>query len=339
MRWSRLLLSGGAVLGAAATYNAAARRGAGALVNRIGGEELWFTWRGHRIAYTRRGQGSPVLLVHGVHAAASSYEWRANADALATRHTVYTIDLLGFGLSDRPPIRYAARLYTALIDDFVDRVVGAPVALVANALAAAWAIVLGSRDAARYPALVLIQPTGLVRLNQRPTTGDNMALMAVDAPVVGSAMFNALVSRRNLRHLLLQSYADDRLVTDELVDAHYDTAHQPGARHAPAAFAAGQLNVDVRHSLRRLSQPTLLVWGEHAVLAPVDEARGFLALKSDLELAILDPAGDQPHDERAPEFNDTVLAFLGRALGATGPATPAAERVVKDGTVRSAGAA
>jgi pimeloyl-ACP methyl ester carboxylesterase len=337
MRWSRLLLSGGAVLGAAATYNAAARRGAAALDNRLGGSEEWFTWRGRRIAFTRRGEGSPVLLVHGIHAAASSFEWRGNVEALAARHTVYTIDLLGFGLSDRPPIRYAARLYTALIDDFVDRVVRAPVALVANSLSAAYAIVLGARDAARYPALVLVQPTGLVRLHQPASAGNDVARMAIDAPVVGTAMFNALVSRRSLRLFLRQAYADESLVSEQLVDAYYDVAHQPGARHAPAAFVAGHLNVDVRHSLRRLVQPTLLAWGEHAEIAPVDEARGFLALKSDLELAIFDPSGDLPHDERAAEFNETVLAFLDRALGASGPAAPDARTRI--GASRTAGAA
>ena len=54
-----------------------------------------------------------------------------------------------------------------------------------------------------------------------------------------------------------------------------------------------------------------------------EEARGFLALKPDFELAILEPAADLPHDERAEEFNEVVLAFLERAghpraLGARG---------------------
>ena len=333
MRWSRLLLSGGAMLGAAATFNAAARRRAAPLANRIGGDEEWFAWRGHRIAFTRRGQGSPVLLVHGIHAAASSFEWRANVAALATRHTVYTLDLLGFGLSDRPPIRYSSRLYTALIDDFVDRVVRAPVALVANSLSAAYAIVLGSRDPARYPALVLIQPTGLVRMSEGATASSEFARIAIDSPIAGTAMFNALVSRASLRRWLEQVYADDSFVTDELVDIHYDASHRPGARHAPAAFITGRLDVEVRHALRRLVQPTLLVWGERARIAPVDEARGFLALKSDLGLAILDPAGDLPHDERPAEFNETVLTFLDRALRATVPPT---ETTI---AARSAGAA
>ena len=320
MRWRKLLVSGGAVLGAAATYNALATQHVDPLDNALGGDERWFEWRGYRIAYTVRGSGAPVLLVHGIHAAASAFEWRENVAALARRFTVYTIDLLGFGRSERPSTRYSGRLFTALMDDFVAQVIAAPCAIVASALSAAYAIVLGARDPGRFPALVVIGPTGLIRLNVSATTRGDFARVAVDTPVVGTAMYNALVSRRSLRAFLQSAYADNALVTDELVEHYYCTSHQPGAKHAPGAFVAGQLNIDVRHALRRLGQPALLVWGEQAEIAPVEEARGFLALKPDLELAILDPAGDLPHDERPGEFNEVVLEFLARTQRATAAA-------------------
>ena len=284
MQWRKLLMGGGAAIGAAAAFNHLASRDVGPLENLIGGREGWFEWRGHRVAYTVRGAGTPLLLVHGLHAAASSYEWRHNVEPLAQAgHTVYTIDLLGFGRSERPTVRYTPSLFIALLSDFVRQVVGQPCALVATSLAAAYAIVLGARDPGRFPALVLIAPTGVVRLSGTPRAS-------------GEA-----------------SYADDSLVTDEMVDVHYRAAHQPGAKHAPAAFVGQQLNVDVRDALRRLVQPSLLVWGEQAVMAPVEEMRGFLSLKSDFEPVIFSPAGDVPHDERPAEFNEAVTAFLTRA--------------------------
>ena len=313
MQWRKLFLSGGAAFGAAAAYNHMASRDVGPLENLVGGTEQWFRWRGHRIAYTVRGAGSPVLFVHGIHAAAFSYEWRQNVDALARAHTVYTIDLLGFGRSDRPATRYTPNLFLGLLSDFARQVVRAPCALVASSLSAAYAIVLGSRDPGRFPALVLVGPVGVMRLNREPRASGDFARIAVDTPVLGTAVFNGLVSRRSVRDYLERAYADNALVTDPLVDAYFTAAHQPGAKHAPAAFVAQQLNVDVRDALRRLVQPALLAWGEQAVLAPVEEMRGFLALKPDFEPAIFSPAGDLPHDERPAEFNDAVAAFLTRA--------------------------
>lgn len=311
-RWKKILLSGGALIGAAAAYNALARKGVDKLTNLIGGEEGGFEWRGRRIAFTRRGSGPPILLVHGIHAAAWSYEWHDNVDYLARRNTVYTIDLLGFGRSDRPAIRYSARLYISLISDFAHQVIGDPCVLVATSLSGAYAIVLGARDPQRFPAICLIAPTGLVRLNKSAGVASEAGRLAVEAPIVGTAMFNSLVSRRSIRYFLEKAYADDSIVTDDLVDIYYWASHQRGARHAPAAFVSGHLNIDVRHALRRLTQPTLLVWGEEGSAAPIEEYRGFRAIKPEMELAVLTPAGDLPHDERPDDFNVILSTWLTR---------------------------
>ena len=318
-RWRKLALSGGAILGAAAAYNAFARKGVDKLSNLIGGEEGGFDWRGHRIAFTRRGSGPPILLVHGIHAAAWSYEWHDNADDLARTNTVYTIDLLGFGRSDRPAIRYTARLFISLISDFVHQVIAEPCVLVATSLSGAYAIVLGARDPQRFPAIALIAPTGLVRLNKTSGVGGEAGRLAVEAPVIGTAMFNGLVSRRSIRSWLERTYADDTIVTSDLVDIYYWTSHQRGARHAPAAFISGNLNIDVRQALRRLTQPTLLVWGEEGSIAPVEEFRGFRSVKPDIELAVLTPAGDLPHDERPADFNVILSTWLNRLSLSSAP--------------------
>ena len=318
MGWRKALISGGAALGAAATFNALVGRNVEPLENPLDGDERWFHWRGHRVAYTRRGVGPPILLVHGIGLTAWSSEWRSNVDALSADHTVYAIDLLGFGRSDRPAIRYSARLYLALLGDFANQVVGSPLVLIATHLSAAYAIVLGASDPGRFPALALIAPTGLVRLHKAPSTGGDLARYAVDSPVLGTAVFNALVSRRALRSHLDRLYLESDLVTDDVVDAAYATTHQPGAKYAPSAFLSGHLNIDVRRALRRLSQPVLIVWGEQAVDPPVDDVRGFRSLRPDVEIAILDPAGSLPHGERPDQFNDLVTSFLARLRAPVG---------------------
>lgn len=309
MRLRNKMLIGGAAVGAAATYKALAPGAVAPLENPIGGEDHVFHWHGRRISYTRRGAGPAMLLVHGIHAAAWSYEWRANVDALARAFTVHTIDLLGFGRSERPDIRYSAQLYLHLLHDFAREVVGGPCTLVGSSLAGAYAAILGARDPSRFPALVLICPTGLSRLrNAAGVTGDARRIL-LDAPMVGSTLFNALVSRASLRYYLERAYANDAFVTDELIDAYHATAHQPGARFAPAAFIGGKLNIDVSGAIRRLTQPLLLVWGEQAREVPVEDVRRFRALKPDIELAIFDPSGSLPHDEHAREFNRLVMQF------------------------------
>jgi pimeloyl-ACP methyl ester carboxylesterase len=252
------------------------------------------------------------VLIHGIHVASWSYEWRENVDALSQHYTVFTLDLLGFGRSDRPAIRYGPRLYTALLSDFARQVVGAPCTLVAAGLSATYAIELAAGDPGRFPALVLIAPAGVSRTGERPSVRGGAARQFLDAPVVGTAAFNAMVTRSAIERSLRDAFHRDALVTDALISTSYQTAHQPGARHAPAAYLAGQLNLDVRPALRRLTQPALLVWGVQAVSAPVEDSLAFRSLKPDLAVELLHPAGDLPHAEQPAQFNGVVLEFLGR---------------------------
>jgi len=272
-----------------------------------------YPWQHGHVHYVKRGLGDPIVLVHNVYPGADHREFEHNVAALAQHFTVYAIDLLGFGRSDRPALRYTAALYVSLLDDFARRVVGQPAALVANSLSAAYAITLAARDAARFPALVLVAPTGLTRLDaprrgRRTLVGDVVA-----TPLLGHTAWNALVARPSLQGVLRALYADKSRVTTELVEASWQTAHQRGARHALASFIGHLLDLDVREPFRRLTQPTLILWGEQAAAAPVDEIRPFMAARRDFQYVIFDPAGDLPHDERPDEFTRLVTEFLDRA--------------------------
>ena len=61
------------------------------------------------VFYARQGKGPAVVLLHGIYAGASGYEWRKNFDSpLRALFNVYAPDWLGFGLSDKPRRRYTA---------------------------------------------------------------------------------------------------------------------------------------------------------------------------------------------------------------------------------------
>jgi pimeloyl-ACP methyl ester carboxylesterase len=273
------------------------------LGNLVGGSERWYPWRGYRVAYTVRGNGPALLLVHGIYAAASAYEWRRVVDALAARHTVYTIDLLGFGRSDRPAVRYTPRLYVELVSDFLHDV-AAPCAVIASGLGAAYAIAAAACHPERISALALVEPTGYTRAARNiGRWGDLLRL-----PLV--AMYELETSRAALKRDLAASYAYTATVSDETVDHLYRSAHQPGARHAPTAFLARQLSLDLKHIWPALGAPTLLIWGAHPHLTRLADLRAFRAARPATDAAIIEGAGDLPHDECPTDFVDVVTAFL-----------------------------
>ena len=82
-----------------------------------------YHWRYGDISYSVTGEGKPVLLVHNLKEDSSSIEWSEIIPKLSRSNTVYAIDLLGCGLSDRPNITYTSYMYTQLINDFIRNVI------------------------------------------------------------------------------------------------------------------------------------------------------------------------------------------------------------------------
>ena len=85
----------------------------------------FFNWRYGNIYYTKQGKGTPLLLIHDLNPASSSYEWEKIAKHLAKHHTVYKLDLLGCGRSEKPNMTYSNYLYVQLITDFIKNIIGA----------------------------------------------------------------------------------------------------------------------------------------------------------------------------------------------------------------------
>ena len=74
---------------------------------------------GNTVHYTKQGTGKPLILVHGF--AGFTYTWRYLIPLLTDHFTVYAYDVLGFGLSDKPPDgEYDMGPHGEFLIDFMD---------------------------------------------------------------------------------------------------------------------------------------------------------------------------------------------------------------------------
>src|SRR5918999_4868705 len=215
MKLRTALLAVGGIGGGLALYNRWSERGRGQLQNRLGGEVRYYRWRGGDLAYSVAGEGEPLLLLHGIYAGASSFEFRKNFEELSKSFRVYALDLLGCGLSERPRRRYEPEDVALQVEDFAREEIGGQTHLISSSLSAALVVPAVVRSPRLFKKLVLICPTGLGGNLDRPSgrLGDTIYNL-FRAPILGDALYDAIVSRWGIRYYLgTIAYQDPKAIT------------------------------------------------------------------------------------------------------------------------------
>jgi len=289
-------------VGTTALANRLLQSRAGELEPFLRGDQRTYRWRGFDVAYTEAGDPDDpdLVLLHGINAAASSHEFHAVFDRLAEEYHVIAPDLPGFGRTDRPPLLYSASLMTTFVGDFLaDESENATV--VASSLTGAYAA-MAAREV-DVAELILVCPTD-TSMGGRSVPRRSL----LRAPVIGQAIYNLVGSKASIRHFHEDhGYYDMEKLTDDVVDYEWQSAHQPGARFAPASFVSGFLDPreDLGDVLETLDVPITLVWGEDADITPLADGR-VLADEADATLAVFGDSLLLPHVEHPEEFVDVA---------------------------------
>uniref|UniRef100_A0A0E0DRG8 AB hydrolase-1 domain-containing protein n=1 Tax=Oryza meridionalis TaxID=40149 RepID=A0A0E0DRG8_9ORYZ len=294
-------------------------------------EELYrscatWTWRGMRVNYLVRGEGPPVLLVHGF--GASVGHWRRNIGVLSESYTVYAIDLLGFGASDKPPgFSYTMETWAELILDFLNEVVKRPTVLVGNSvgsLACVIAAADSSRDLVR--GLVLLNCAG--GMNNKAIVDDWRIKLLL--PLLW--LIDFLLKQRRIasalfeRDILLSVYGNKEAVDDELVEIIRGPADGEGALDAFVSTVTGPPGPSPIALMPAVAarSPVLVLWGDRDPFTPIDGPVGryFSALPGELPnvtLHMLEGVGHCPHDDRPDLVHAKLLPWLDTLPSAAAP--------------------
>jgi pimeloyl-ACP methyl ester carboxylesterase len=234
------------------------------------------TVQGRPVAYQVVGSGEPVVLVHGL--AGSLRWWQRNVAALAETHTVYLVNLPGFGTFRRRDHRFDLADASDWLAAWIEAVGIAPCHIVAHSMGAHIAI----RVAARWPALV------------------NRLVLVAPALVAG---------RRRLRSYPLALIPAGRAASLSFLPILALDALRAGPLTLLRA-ARSLCSHDIGAELGSVTAPTLLVWGDRDALVPATWASEVQAVIPDARLLILPGAGHVANYDRPGPFNAATRAFL-----------------------------
>ena len=222
----------------------------------------YYSWKYGNIFYTKAGIGSPVLLIHDTDASASSIEWNKLYHRLVKNHTVYTIDLLGCGRSDKPALEYTNYLYTQMIQSFVKEIIQEKVTVVASNISTSYVVMTNHLDNTLFEKIILINPVSLKQLDMIPDEVSKIKKSIIQLPFIGTFVYNVM---NNMQHIdeafRTKYYSRHQLVSSSMEDIYYEAAHKQGSngRFLYSSILGNYVNNSITHALKVLSTPTLII--------------------------------------------------------------------------------
>jgi pimeloyl-ACP methyl ester carboxylesterase len=259
---------------------------------------------GIRIHFVEAGEGPAIFLLHGL--SATHVNWEFTIPAFAARWRVIAPDLPGHGLSAKPDAPYTIDFHAGVIRSLA-RELGIPEAVVVgNSLGGQIAIELALSYPVWTRALVLAAPAGgfgttVQTLRWAIAAAARPGLLRVALPwALERCVYDPSDPACDERR---------RVLAERLAHDDYPSFARAVNRSLVGSIAAG------RQPLRRLMQPTLLVWGRDDRVVGLSASRRLLRDIPHARLAVLDACGHLPMLEQPQRFNRAVADFL-RAVDA-----------------------
>ena len=280
-----------------------------------GTEESFVEIDGARMRYLRAGSGPALVLVHGLMGYA--FSWRFVLPELSRVATVYAVDLLGAGYSDRPQnldcrLRPSSERLLQFLDkvgiqslDLLGTSHGGAVSIMAAALAK-------DRKAPRIRKLILVAPVN-------PWSAHGRWLAPALGSSIGSRLF-ILGARRypaTYPFALRRLYGDPKRIPPGTLEGYMAPSSEPGYLEYGLKVAS-HWNASLQELEAALPKaadyPTLLMWGrdDRAVYASSAQALSRHFRKP--QVVIFPGIGHLPYEEAPEDFNRTLMEFLAQSV-------------------------
>jgi 4,5:9,10-diseco-3-hydroxy-5,9,17-trioxoandrosta-1(10),2-diene-4-oate hydrolase len=263
--------------------------------------------------YWSDGEGSPVVLIHGLGGSATG--WLNTFGPLCAEHRVYALDLIGHGRTDR--LTGAQHKFSDLADfvcEFMSTLEIDRAHEMGHSMGGAVALQFVTAYPARVQKLLLADSGGLgreaasfLRLMSIPALGELICKMTYTTDVKKFA--------RQVR----ASAFDASNISDELIENVYQV--EQGPDQYKTTLKVLRMGADwmgqkagfykpILEQLPTIMSPTLLIWGGRDALVPVEHGERAVKLLPNARLEVIENCGHTPMFEQPAVFNRLVREFL-----------------------------
>jgi pimeloyl-ACP methyl ester carboxylesterase len=269
------------------------------------------TLHGHQVGYRLDGDGDEtILLIHGM--AGSSRTWRDVMPTLATRYRVLAPDLMGHGESAKPMGDYSLGAHASGLRDLMVRLGVERATIIGQSLGGGVALQLAYQHPELCDRLVLVSSGGLgrevsplLRLLSLPGTEFLLPLVAPAVVRDRGQRVNTWLRDQGIRSSWMaemwRAYAS-------LADAEN---RQAFVRTLRSVVDLGGQVVNANDRLYLAAAvPTLIIWGDHDDIIPVEHAYEAHEAIPGSRLEIFEGVRHFPQCEAPDRFVDVVCDFM-----------------------------
>jgi pimeloyl-ACP methyl ester carboxylesterase len=194
-------------------------------------------------------------------------------------------------------------MYASFLDSFLQKLNLKKVSLAGCGLGAQIAWQFAAESPQRIDKLILLDAPGF---EEKSTSLINWL---ASTPVINRSLWK--VTPRAFVELSLQDvYADDALVSDSLVQRHFDLSLLPGHRKAFTDRASVRDNRPPIDLIEKITAPTLILWGAEDTRISPEHAYDFHKRIRGAVLKIYRNTGHWPQEENPEQSAIDVQAFL-----------------------------
>jgi pimeloyl-ACP methyl ester carboxylesterase len=261
----------------------------------------FITLDGRTIHYTVQGSGPALVLVHGF--GGSTLAWTKLTGYLKEQYTVYALDLLGFGLSDKPSdASYTLPAQADIVCALIKKLGLEQAVLIGHSMGG----VIVADTQAKLPGTI----KGIVMIEPGFYFTPPAFLKSLFFPF-DRAMAKMFYSRMGREKSFAASYLDTSLITPEMIDELLIARHTPGAVEAMQAMSSDPAVYTTYEDIAAaVTGPSLMIWGERGEKTPTVEIEDTKGLIKGVQVVMVDKSGHYVQDEKPKQCVRAILAFL-----------------------------
>jgi pimeloyl-ACP methyl ester carboxylesterase len=293
------------------------------IVPSLGSQRDWI-WRGWRVRYTHLRGGkeggkdhAPMLFLHGF--GSSLAQWQENLVPLSRSRTVYALDLIGFGGSEKAVAPYKISFWVEQLYEFWHTFIQEPIVLVGHSLGALVALTAATvhPDMVQNLVLATLPAARQELLPTLPTWVQSIAGEAESffaSPLLIGALFQLINRPKTIRSILRAIYVNKERVTEELVESFLAAGRDRGAARTLGLLTKARTRNDFsplsKELLPQVQAPILVLWGTEDRVIPLSWGRQLPKLNPRLTLVEIPEGGHCAYDECSDRVNQEILAWL-----------------------------